>query len=65
MVTNKMMADVDVFSTGRDGVRFCNDTGTLVIAEDGKGLRGRKFGKSQEQFDPKRFLNGVGQSIVL
>lgn len=59
------MADIDMFGSRRNGVRFCNNAGTLVVAEDGEGMGSGKAGKSKKKFEPNSLLNGVGQGIIL
>ena len=65
VMTNKMVADVNMFSAGRDGIGFRNDTSTLIITKDRERTRGWEFNEGQEKLDPNGFLNCVGQSIIL
>ena len=67
VMTNKMVADVNMFSAGRlrDGIGFRNDTSTLIITKNRERTRGWEFGEGQEKLDPNRFLNCIGQSIIL
>jgi len=43
VLTNKMVADIDVFGSGGDGICICNGTSTLIVAEDRERLRQWEF----------------------
>ena len=59
-----MMANINMFGSGRDGIGFRNDASTLVITENGERVRSRQFSESEEEFQPKGFFNSVGQSVI-
>ena len=50
MVADKVMPNIDMFCPRGDSIGCCNDTGTLIVTEDGKGMWGRKFIESKEKF---------------
>ena len=50
MVADKVMPNIDMFCPRRDSIGCCNDTGTLIVTEDGKGMWSRKFIESKEKF---------------
>ena len=45
VLAKEVMADVDMFSSRGNSVRFRNDACTLVVTENGKGVQNGKKGK--------------------
>ena len=60
VLAKEVMADVDMFSSRGNSVRLCNDACTLVVTENGKGVRNGKKGKVQEKFKPKSLFERIG-----
>lgn len=50
MVTDKVMANINMFGSRRDSVGFGDDAGTLIVTENRKGVGSWKFSKGQKKF---------------
>ena len=64
MVTDKMMADINMFGTSWNRRSIGKSTSCLIIAKDRKGTRDRETQNPKKSPKPKRFLKSMSHSIV-
>ena len=59
MLPNKMVSNVDMFSSRRDDICVGNSACALVVAVDWEWYGRWKRRKGKKQLDPDGFFNGV------